>query len=309
MRRLSSGRAVGGNPLTRGPLAHLLRNRFYIGEVAYRGEVLPGEQPAILDRKLFEAVQHKLDEQRTNHSAKRATYESLLTGRIFDDRGNRMTPSHARKKGKKYRYYLSSPLVQGQAERAGSVRRVPAPEVEALVIDAVRKRLKDSIATTDRDLVNNHVARVEVQAGQLAIKLAQKSNGRANRKTENATFYIPWKKNALRRPREIIAPASAGQDIRPIRSETRVALVTSIASGRHWLDEIVTGTVADVEQIATREKYSVRQVNMTISLAFLSPTLVKAAIDGRLPRGIGIARLRDAPAEWSRQHAMLGLAS
>ena len=124
VRRLSSGRAVGGNPLTRGPLAHLLRNRFYIGEVAYRGEVLPGEQPAILDRKLFEAVQRKLDEQRTNHSTKRATSKSLLTGRIFDDRGNRMTPSHARKKGKKYRYYLSSPLIQGQAERAGSVRRI-----------------------------------------------------------------------------------------------------------------------------------------------------------------------------------------
>jgi site-specific DNA recombinase len=59
VRKLSSGRAVGGNPLTRGPLAHLLRNRFYIGEVAYRGEALPGEQPAILDRKLFEAVQRK----------------------------------------------------------------------------------------------------------------------------------------------------------------------------------------------------------------------------------------------------------
>jgi DNA invertase Pin-like site-specific DNA recombinase len=309
VRELSSGRAVGGNPLTRGPLAHLLRNRFYIGEVAYRGEVLPGEQPAILDRKLFEAVQRKLDEQRTNHSIKRATSESLLTGHIFDDRGNRMTPSHARKKGKRYRYYLSSPLIQGQAERAGSVRRVSAPEVETIVIEAVRKRLKDSTDATDRDLINTHVARVDVQAEKLAIKLVRKSNQRANRKTDNATFYIPWKKNALRRRREIIAPVSAGQDIRPIRSETRVALVTSIASGRHWLDEIVTGTVADVEQIATREKCSVRQVNMTISLAFLSPTLVKAAIDGRLPRGIGIARLRDAPAEWSRQHAMLGLAS
>ena len=97
-------------------------------------------------------------------------------------------------------------------------------------------------------------------------------------------------------------------DVRPIRSETRLALVTSIACGRRWLDEIVTG-VADVERIAAREKCSVRQVNMTISLAFLSPTLVKAAIDGRLPRGIGIARLRDAPAEWSKQHAMLGLSS
>jgi site-specific DNA recombinase len=104
-------------------------------------------------------------------------------------------------------------------------------------------------------------------------------------------------------------PASSGHNVRPIRSETRVALVTSIARGRRWLDEIVSGTVADVEQIATREKCSVRQVNMTISLTFLSPMLVKAAIDGRLPRGIGIARLRDAPAEWSHQHAMLGLAS
>ena len=195
-------------------------------------------------------------------------------------------------------------LIQGQAERAGSVRRVPAPEVERLVIDAVRKRLKGFTATTDRDLINTHVNRVEVQAERLVIKLARKSDQKASRKTDNTAFYIPWKKNALRRRREIIAPVSAGHDIRPIRSETRVALVTSIACGRHWLNEIVTGTVADVEQIAPREKCSARQVNMTISLAFLSPTLVKAAIDGRLPRGIGVARLRDAPAEWSRQHAM-----
>ena len=180
--------------------------------------------------------------------------------------------------------------------------------METLVIDAVRKRLNDSNAVTDCDLINTHVACVEVQTERLAIKLARKGNQKANGKTHNTTFYIPWKKNALRQRREIIAPVSAGHDVRPIRSETRVALVTSIACGRRWLDEIVTGNVADVDQIATREKCSVRQVNMTISLAFLSPTLVKAAIDGRLPRGIGIARLRDAPAEWSRQHAMLGLA-
>ncbi len=185
----------------------------------------------------------------------------------------------------------------------------PAPEVETLVIDAVRKRLKNSIAVTDIDLVQTYVARIEVQATRLAIKLVRKGNQKASRKTGDATFHIPWKKNALRRHREIIAPVSARQDIRPIRSETRVALVTSIACGRRWLDEICTGSVRDVEEIAGREKCSVRQINMTISLAFLSSALVKAAIDGRLPRGIGIARLRDAPAEWSRQHAMLGLAS
>ena len=309
VRRLSSGRTVGGNPLTRGPLAHLLRNRFYIGEVAFKGEILSGEQPAILDRKLFEAVQRKLDEQRTNHTITRASSESLLMGRIFDDRGNRITPSYANKKGKRYRYYLSAALNQGQTERAGSVHRVSAPEIETLVIDAVRKRLKESTPTTECDLISTNVGRVEVQAAQIVIKLARKGDRTANRKTDNAVLYIPWKKTQMKRRREIIAPAPSGGDIRPIRSETRLALVTSIACGRRWLDDIVTGVVADVEQIATREKCSVRQINMTISLAFLSPTLVKAAIDGRLPRGIGVARLRDAPAEWSKQHAMLGLAS
>jgi site-specific DNA recombinase len=69
----------------------------------------------------------------------------------------------------------------------------------------------------------------------------------------------------------------------------------------------VTGAVTSIEQIAARGNCSVRQVNMTISLAFLAPNLVQAAVEGRLPRGIGVARLRDAPAEWSRQYAMLGL--
>jgi site-specific DNA recombinase len=230
-------------------------------------------------------------------------------GRIFDDRGNRMTPSHARKDGKRYRYYLSSALSQGRAEHAGSVRRIPASETENLVVDAVRKRLKETIPTTDRNLISTNVGRVEVHATQIVIKLARKGDRRTNRKPKNAILYVPWKKTNLKRRREIIAPATSTHDVRPIRSETRLALVTSIARGRSWLDEIVTGATADVEQIAAREKCSVRQVNMTISLAFLSPTLVKAAIDGRLPRGIGVTRLRDAPAEWSRQHAMLGLGS
>ena len=73
------------------------------------------------------------------------------------------------------------------------------------------------------------------------------------------------------------------------------------------LDEIVSSSVIGVEQIAVRQKCSMRQVNMTISLAFLAPDLVKAAVEGRLPRGIGVERLRDAPAEWSRQFETLGL--
>jgi site-specific DNA recombinase len=84
-------------------------------------------------------------------------------------------------------------------------------------------------------------------------------------------------------------------------------LVNAIARGRRWLDEIVSGAATDVQQIATREKCSVRHVNMTISLAFLAPDLVRAAVEGRLPRGVGVERLREAPAEWSRQFQVLGL--
>jgi site-specific DNA recombinase len=311
VRSLKTGRTVGGIPFTRGPLAHFLRNRFYIGEVAFKGEVLPGEQPAILVRDLFDAVQAKLKDQRNNHTVTRGKSESLLIGRIYDDRGNRMTPSHARKGGIKYRYYLSSPLLHGQPGRGGSVRRVPAAEVEALVECAVREHLGDPTESEGRDLVRNHVARVEVQADQLAVELkAEKAPSDPPNAVDNDRFVlrVPWKKTPMKRRRDIIVPASVSpHDRRPIRAETRATLVASIARGRRWLAEIVAGTATSVEQIAARDKCSIRQVNMTISLAFLAPDLVKAAVEGRLPRGIGVTRLRDAPAEWSRQYAMLGL--
>ena len=101
--------------------------------------------------------------------------------------------------------------------------------------------------------------------------------------------------------------SAAPRDVRPIRAETRAKLVASIARGRRWLEEILAGAVAGVEQIAAREKCSIRKIHMTISLAFLAPDLVKAAIEGRLPHGIGIARLCDAPAEWPGQYRKLAL--
>jgi hypothetical protein len=79
-------------------------------------------------------------------------------------------------------------------------------------------------------------------------------------------------------------------------------LVAAIARGRRLVQELTTGQTESVELIAKREKCSVRKINMTISLAFLAPALVEAAIEGRLPRGIGFARLCELPAEWSRQH-------
>ena len=96
-------------------------------------------------------------------------------------------------------------------------------------------------------------------------------------------------------------------DVRPEQFKRRARLVSTIARGRHWLDDVVSGRVTTVADLGARENCSVRQVNMTISLAFLAPNLVKAAVEGRLPRGVGIERLRDLPNEWSRQFEALGL--
>jgi site-specific DNA recombinase len=310
VRTLKSGATVGGISFTRGPLAHLLRNRFYIGEVIFKGEVLPGEQAAIVDRGLFDAVQAKLTKQLNRHKIARVKSEAVLAGRIFDDRGNRMTPSHVRKRGIKYRYYLSSALLQGQPERAGAVSRIPAAEIEALVMRSVRDHLNQSSEIEGTVLINTHVARIEVQPDQLVIELTNARSIGSKRSRSRTMLKVPWYKTPLRRRREILVPASVmPQDARAIRSENRALLISSIARGRRWLKELITDPTANTENIATRDGCSVRKVNMTISLAFLAPDLVKAAIEGRLPHGMGVVRLADLPTEWSRQHKMLGLSA
>jgi site-specific DNA recombinase len=319
MRTRPDGSTVGGIPFTRGPLAYLLHNRCYIGEVVHRGQIYPGEHQAILDRDLFEAVQRRLGEQRASRATDRASSEAMLLGMIFDDRGNRMTPSHCRKTGTKYRYYTSAALTQGQPELVGSISRVPAPEIEAVVGAAVRHHLDDDTQEDTRQLIRAHVARVEVRPAELAITLAASvdattagsdTHGDQHGGGSPAVLIVPWTKPPAKRRRELIAPEQGHKAVSPpIRADYRTRLVTAIARGRLWLSQIETGAVNGVTEIALREDCSPRHVNMTISLAFLAPSLVKAAVEGRLPRGIGLARLIDAPAEWDQQHRMLGLAS
>jgi hypothetical protein len=287
-----------------------LRNRFYIGEVVFKGEVLAGEQPAIVDRTLFDGVQAKLTEQLNNHTTTRMKSDALLVGRIFDDRGNRMSPSHARKRGVKYRYYLSAALLEGRPDHSGSIRRVPAAEIEALVIRSVREHFEISDSIDDTTLVTTHIERVEIKKDQLVIQLFEADTTSRQKKKATNLLHVPWHKTASTRRREILLSGpTPPKDSRPIRSETRATLIASIARGRRWLEELTVDPTAHVETIAKREDCSARKVNMTISLAFLAPGLVNAAIEGRLPRGMGVARLCDMPAEWSRQLQMLGLTS
>src|SRR5712675_1042008 len=310
LRTLKSDKIVGGMPFARGGLSYLLRNRFYLGEVAFKGEVLPGEQLAILDRELFDAVQVKLSEQKNNHQTLRTTSNALLMGRLFDDRGNGMTPSHTCKQGVRYRYYLSSGLLQGQAERPGSVHRVAATEIENVVIQSVRDHVKPPEAVEDRGLVEAYVERIEIRPDRLIVGLNQPKAADGSQPEGTNTLHIPWSKTPPTRRREILLPADPSQQRPwPIRSETKATLIAAIAQGRRWLKELIEDPAATTESIANRTGCSARKVNMTISLAFLAPDLVKAAIDGHLPHGLGIARLCDLPIEWARQHEIIGLAA
>jgi hypothetical protein len=232
-------------------------------------------------------------------------------GRIFDDRGNRMTPTSKLKKGVRYRYYISSSLTQGLSGNVGSVPRVPALLIEKLVIDAIRKRLKQ--LELSASIIRNHIARVEVGLNTLKVELSAnadqlKTKGKS-RNAQSSVLIIPWSKPPSKVAREIIPPARSSRrvDKRPIRSETRAKLVQAIAQGRYWVEELISGSVTSTQQIAAREKCTLRQVNLIISLAFLSPTLVKAAVDGHLPRGVGISTIRDLPELWAAQHRSLGL--
>ena len=143
---------------------------------------------------------------------------------------------------------------------------------------------------------------------RLAVRLKSADDEETSEAADDYLLSIPWQKPPSRKSRQILIPLGIHKsEIRPTRIERRARLVSAIARGRRWLDEIVSGSVTDVQQIASRQKCSVRQVNMTISLAFLAPDLVRAAVEGRLPRGIGVERLRDASAEWSQQFEALGL--
>jgi site-specific DNA recombinase len=271
-----------------------------------------------MDRALFEAVRQKSLVQWSHRTVTRSKADHLLTGLLFDDAGHRMVPTHATKAGIRYRYYVSTPFLHGEAKTAsaGSVSRVPAPDIEDTVVKFLKEHLaaEEEGATTGivplwgRGDLARLVAGIVVHRERLIIRLKSDDGDEGSDSPDDRSLSIPWQKPPSKRSRRILLPHNASRsDVRPEQFERRARLVSAIARGRRWLDDVISGRVTTVAELCARETCSVRQVNMTISLAFLAPNLVKAAVEGRLPRGIGVERLRDRPAEWSRQFEALGL--
>ena len=144
-------RQTGDNLLARGALYLMLQNRIYRGEIVHRETSYPGKHAAIIDQALWDTVHKRLADNRVDRQiGARATEPSLLIGLIYDDIAERMTPTHANKKGRRYRYYVSHSLIKrGRPKGSDAGRRVPAGDVEQLVADRVTGFLSDEAAVFD----------------------------------------------------------------------------------------------------------------------------------------------------------------
>jgi hypothetical protein len=248
-----------------------------------------------------------------------------------------MSPSHAAKGGSRWRYYVSQALLQGRKQDAGSVARVPAAEIEQRVTEAISSYL----TTSERSIVDSNartfdpgnqtsfngsalsetfgahhgpdehaadlrdaIERVTISRSNISIHLtdAVAAEGQAR------TLTVRWTPPSSTPRREIIQGAVDREtSLRPMRVKARAGLVEALRKAYCWLDELLDDPRKSVETIAARERKTERSIRMTLSLAFLSPDIVKATIEGRLPRGFGVTRLVDLPMAWSDQWLALGL--
>ena len=143
-RTLANGTTFGGQKLSRGALYLMLQNRIYRGEITHKGNAYPGEHPPIVDKVLWDQVQAILAGNRVDRATgAKIKQPSLLAGLVFDEIGERLTPSHAVKKGTRYRYYVSRSLIIGTAKDKSKGRRIPAANLETLVTTRLRSFLAD----------------------------------------------------------------------------------------------------------------------------------------------------------------------
>jgi DNA invertase Pin-like site-specific DNA recombinase len=284
---LATGKVRGGIRFGVGTLAGLLRNRFYVGDVAYKGKVHRGEQEPIVDRALFDAVQAKLAEGANFRQIRLRGAPSILTGRIFDQHGNRMTPTHTNKKGARYRYYVSHMALQKRADKAKSVLRVSAPEIECKIVEMVRTHLKaqklpqGSIPNDDRSLIEQCVDKIMVKAGTIEIRLARRpgSPSTGKRAAAPAPLTLAWSSSKSEALKGIIHSPPEKTTLNP---DQQNALLLAIAKARSWVEDLAEGSVTSLAEIAQREGKVERHIRLLAPLAFVSPGIISRIVDGKL---------------------------
>jgi site-specific DNA recombinase len=227
-----------------------------------------------------------------------------------------MSPTHSNKLGVRYRYYVSHALLQQRKAEAGSIARVPAPEIEALVLDGVRKHrasigeVEHPTTIADRDLIERHVDSVTVKAQALEVRLVPTSE--ASVQTEESSIQLPtttillaWTAPSLAAVKGIVHAPSAKPAMKP---ESRDALLTAIVKARGWIDDIRLGRITSFTEIAKREAQGEQHIRLLAPLAFVSPRIIAAIVDGTAPADLTVTGLAKAlPYSWAEQEQSIGL--
>lgn len=283
----------GGIPFTYGPLAHFLKNRIYLGEVHHAGKWFEGEHEAIVDRTTFEQVQRLLATKANGRKAKRSDSGALLMGKLYDDKGNRVSPSFSSKNGVRYRFYVSSALLRGRKAAAGSIGRVAAVEIESAVLSAVATHQQQGFDDPPRHI--GHIHRVVVARGQLLIRIT----GVPDEDGPMEEIRIPWSSKATGAATMVeseIAPE-------PARNES---LIQSIVRAHAWMRRLHDGAYESIEALAEANRLHPKVVRQALRLAFLSPDVTSAILDGRQPSGLSLTQIpKLLPLQWTEHRRLL----
>jgi DNA invertase Pin-like site-specific DNA recombinase len=343
----AAGVLSGGNRFSRGALYTLLQNHLYRGEISHQGNIYPGQHEAIIDAELWQVVQEKLSGNRQARALGATAEEpSLLAGLIVDGSGGRMTPTHAVKKGRRYRYYVSTSLITARSDHAEGWR-IPAGDVEALVLDRLRAffasepdvgetlscfeldastlrlafskstQLAEEWATLPpirlRELVRSLIGTVEVHDERVIVSLKRKEMASG---LLGDTFSLPTITGPETFELRIEAKLRrAGKGIRLVvgggvaeKLDGRMAALMRDAHATR--DALMTGRDATIDAMAQRFGIKRDYLSMHMRLTYLAPDIVRAFMAGRYPPELTPARLlslcKDLPHDWQLQRAVLG---
>ncbi len=322
----SNGCSKGGKPFTRGHIYAILTNPIYAGRIRHKDKVYDGQHPAIIEPETWEEIQKLLvTGAARERGSKQLSHQSALAGKLFDETGDRLTPSHSRKNGKRLRYYISRRLVVDRRSRHPDAWRLPAEQLENLIAELVQTHLsKPTVAlmlvptasaadmvqvqsrlSETRDAASLHllVHRVDLEQGSVTTALDREEVARLlNRKPERiAPGALTISSSFQMRRRGVELKLHLG-DAPPEIDRT---LVQNIVTARRWLAMIIDGT--SPVDIAAEERIPAPRVHSLVNLAMLSPEILDLVASGNQPINLTTDYLLKTgfPIVWFEQRKML----
>ncbi|NGX97232.1 MAG: recombinase family protein [Candidatus Afipia apatlaquensis] len=281
----------GGIPFTYGPLAYVLKNRIYLGEMSHHGKWYPGEHKPILDPDLFNNVQAILDSRKVARRARQTQSGAILMGKLFDDRGNKMSPSHSNKDGVRYHFYVSSALLKGRKGDAGSISRITAKPIETAVTAHIKTLCVDRLQADEsfNDFFDRVLSRVDLRKNALRLTIQNdehSGDGASNHAVDIPWTYAPTKRNRL-------SATEAGKSHSPA--------LDAIVRAHAWMSLLENGTYCSIEELASAVKMNANVVRKCIAAAFLDPKITEGVLQGDDAASDLLAHRHNVGLHWNDQ--------